>query len=463
MKSFYLFFSFLVIFSSSLIASNQENVDSLKEQINNSFDNNVKLKKYWELFNAQQALNPREGLDEMKKYNLLAIEHGTESDKANSFWAIAKINFKKGNLDASFENYVLSNKWYKIANNREQVANGLKNIGIIFQFVEEYDKAYSYYYDAIDIFKELKLESEEINTYRSISICKEKEGKFSEALKYADRGLQKAIASNDNKYINILYNRIGNTYYAMNNYEEARKMYFNSIAHYASLKKEVKVAAYAYNNIGETYMEQGDIEKAHEFFQMALVEKEKYGNKNVLGSTLLNIGKLYIQDNDPINAIRFLDRAITNLNKERINSNLISAIEAITLSYKIGVENNLVDNVSPMIEYNKLLTEQFARVQEQRIKLVQKHNQYMLEKSLETQELQASIGQLKSTKLYLIWGGIFIVCLFLFLIYLMNKALVKAQRKSFEVATTLHEMQKILGNSFQRMKEDDTFTVTTKK
>ena len=456
-------FCLLVItlfFTSSLVVA-KENLQDLINKLNESKQTNQKLEVYLKIYKETLKKDNDLAYKYALEYNELAIFSNSSYHKAYSYWALARLNELLGKLDDSFENYLQAIYWCKLAGLKDRVGYSLKNIGNIFQSVGEFDKAYQYYFDALDIYEELNLQPEIINAYRSISICKRKEGNFNDAFKYAERALKQAKYKKNDRHINILYNSIGITNYVIKDYRQAREMYIQSIENIDNLNNKTEVLAKAYNNIGETYREEGKFNRAHQYFQKALAEKRKLKNPSFTSSTLLNIGKLYLMENNHFEAIKFLEEAVSNMDQNIINENLIDAIRESTRAYELAKNEGLNVDYEPMIAHNKILSQQFNLTQQMRMELVQQHNQYMLDNSFEKQALQANIGQLQNTKLYLIWGAILIIVVFL--IFLMNQALKKAQRKSQEIIQTLNQMKGVLGKSFQRMLDDDTFTITTRK
>ena len=461
MKRFCLLFITL-LFSSTMVVANQ-NLQNLLDKLNTTEQTDQKLDLYWEIYEEIFKKDSKLAYKYAQEYNKLAILSTRLDHKSKSYWALARLNGLLGKLDDSFENYLQAIHWSKLAGLKERVGHSLKNIGNIFQNVEEFDKAYQYYFDALDIYEELNLKPQIINVYRSISVCKRKEGNFNDAFKYAERALSQAKYLKNDRYINIVYNSIGITNYMMEDYGQAREMYIRSLENIANLDNQTEVLAKAYNNIGETYREEGNFEKANEYFHKALAEKRKLNKPVLTASTLLNIGKLHLMENHYFEAINSLEEAISKMDQNIIDENLIDAIKQSTIAYELAKNEGLKVDFEPMIAYNKILSQQFDLTQQIRKELVQRHNQYMLDNSFEKQALQANIGQLQNTKLYLIWAGILIIVVFLVLIFLMNRALKKAQRKSQEIVQTLNQMKGVLGKSFQRMLDDDTFTITTKK
>lgn len=461
MKRFCLIF-IVVLFSSAVAVAN-DNLQNLLEKINSTEQTEERLDLYWEIYFETLAKDLDLSFKYALEYNKLAISSDRLDHKSNSFWALAWLNKKLGNLDKSYENYLLAIHWGRLAGLKERIGDGFKNIGNIFKEVSEFDKAYQYYYDALAIYEDLNLNPKIINTYRSISMGKWKEQNFDDAFKYAERALALSIRDQNDKYINILYNLVGMINHEAGDYRKAREMYFESINNIDSLVNKSEILGIAYNNIGETFSKQGDFEKAHAYFDKALKEKRFLNKPKTTAYTLQNLGKLYLMKNDYSRATTFLGESISLMDVNKIDEDLTGAIEEITKAYDSANNQGLNLDLSPLLAYNKILSKQFRLTQQMRKQLIEQHNQYMLDRSFEKQDLQANIGQLQNTKLYLIWAGVLIIAVFLFLIFLMNRALKRAQRKSQEIVETLNQMKGVLGKSFQRMLEDDTFTITTKK
>ena len=451
------------MFFVSVVALANDNLQNLLEKIDSTQQTAEKLDLYWEIYFEILAKDLDLSFKYALEYNRLASSSDLLNHKSNSFWALAWLNKKMGNLDKSYENYLLAIHWGRLAGLKERVGDGFKNIGNIFQEVSEFDKAYQYYYDALAIYEDLNLHPKIMNAYRSISLCKWKEQNFDDASKYAERALNLAIREQNDKYINILYNLMGMINYEIGDYKKAREMYFESITNVDNLVNKSEFLGIAYNNIGETFSKQGNFEKAHAYYNKALKEKRFLNKPKTTAYTLQNLGKLYLMKNDFRRATSFLRESISLMDVNKIDEDLTGTIEEITKVYDLANSQGLSLDLSPLLAYNKMLSKQFRLTQQMRKQLIKRHNQYMLDRSFEKQALQANIGQLQNTKLYLIWAGVLIITVFLFLIFLMNRALKKAQHKSREIVQTLNQMKGVLGDSFQRMSDDDTFTIITKK
>ena len=310
-----------LIFTSTLVVADQD-LQSLLNKLKATDQTDQKLELYWQIYHETYKKDFNLSLTYALEYNKIANLSDRLDHKSNSFWALAWLYEDLGQLDNSLENYLLAIHWSKLAGLKKRVGHSFKNIGNLFQRVEQFEKAYQYYFDALDIYEELNLKPQIINTYRSISICKRKEEKFSEALKYAERALKLAKYSKNYKFINIINNGIGNIYFAMEDYKKARKMYLLSIDEIEKLDNQMIVLSKAYNNIGETYLETGNLSQAKRYFEKTLKLKLKTGNKNLIASTLINLGKLTLVERKTDSAVIFLESALSLMDSSEINVNV---------------------------------------------------------------------------------------------------------------------------------------------
>ena len=349
MKRFCLLF-IILFFTSTMVVANQ-NLQNLLDRLNTTEQIDQKLELYWKIYKVaikkDRSLTYRYALE----YNKLAILSTLPDHISNSYWALAWLNGLQGKPDKALENYLQVIHWSKLAGQKKRVAHGLKNIGNIFQSLEEFDKAYQYYFDALDIYRELDLKPETINVYRSFSICKRKEGNFNDSFKYAEIALKLAKHSKNYEYLNKMYNSIGITYYLLKDYEKAREMYLLSIDEIENLDNQVKVLSKAYNNIGETYLETGELSQAKWYFEKALKMKLSIKDKNLIASTLINLGKLALVEHKPDSTIIFLERTLSLIDSTVINDNLRMASSLLVQAYE-SKKNPSQEDYKRILELN---------------------------------------------------------------------------------------------------------------
>lgn len=463
MKRFFLFVLIFGFVLDILAAGTNEKTDSLISVLNRTIQPEKKIPVLLRLSEMYYHTNFEEAYKYANQLNKLVSTHGTFEDQANAALNLGDVFKFNGQFDLAVINYLSSVDLYRKADLDLEMAEALTSIGYIFYHIQEYDQAKQYYYDALYLYDKNNFSKYVIRTNYNLSTCFRKEKKYTEALKYTNKALNLSRKIKDQTSINETYNYIGVIYFEMGEYQLARQNYLNSIKSIDHKENRTLRLSYGYNNIGETYREEGNLSKAYEYFQKALIEKNKLNKPELIASTLLNIGKLHLIKSEYLKAINVLEDAVSKINPRIVNEKLTETIEVMTKAHKMANEKGLDVDLKPLIVYNEILGNQFKLTNEMRKSLVEQHNQYMLQNSFEKQALQANIGQLQNTKLYLIWGAIFVVVVFLVLIFLMNQALKKAQRRSQEMVMALTQMKGVLGKSFQRMAEDDAFTITTKK
>ncbi|MDN5215957.1 tetratricopeptide repeat protein [Fulvivirgaceae bacterium BMA12] len=460
------FFIIILIFgfvsNKNTVQANNE-IDSLIATFNTTLQPAQKIPVLLRLTELHFNSDFEKAFEYANELQMLTSQYGTIQDKATAAWYFGKVYRYNGQFDLAVVNYLFSAELFGEADLGLDLAGVLNDIGYIFYKVQEYEQAKQYYYDALFLYEKHNASESIIRINFNLSTCFREEKKYNDALRYTDQALKLAERIMDQVSINKTYNYIGTIYFEKGEYQLARENYLNSIKNINEKENKALRLSYGYNNIGETYQEEGDLTRAHNYYKKALAEMQKLSKPALLVNTLLNIGKLHLAENDCLQAISALSNAISKVNPKIIDERLIETVEKLNEAYKIANERNLEVDLKPLIAYNEILGNQFKLTNEMRKSLVEQHNQYMLQNSFEKRALQANIGQLQNTKLYLIWGAIFVVVVFLVLIFLMNQALKKAQRKSQEMVMALTQMKGVLGKSFQRMAEDDAFTITTKK
>jgi len=100
--------------------------------------------------------------------------------------------------------------------------------------------------------------------------------------------------------LGVIYSQEGNYYVALENYQNALKIYLE-IDDKNSISK-------AYNNIGVVYKSQENKPKALEYFKKALAIQEETGEQTV-PVTLTNIGVIYFEQNNSSQAINYYNKA----------------------------------------------------------------------------------------------------------------------------------------------------------
>ena len=204
----------------------------------------------------------------------------TDTTKVTIYNNLAN-NFKEINPDSTTfyatKAMVLSQKAnYSFGLATSYINNGNANI-----VLGNYKKATAYFNSAKESFQKL---SESNKNKKSIK-----------------NGLARSFAS-----LGVIYSQEGNYYVALENYQNALKLY-QEIGDKNSISK-------AYNNIGVVYKSQLNQAKALEYFKKALKIQEEIGEQTV-PVTLTNIGVIYFEQNNFAVALNYYTKAKNEFGK----------------------------------------------------------------------------------------------------------------------------------------------------
>jgi tetratricopeptide (TPR) repeat protein len=206
----------------------------------------------------------------------------------------------------------------------EITAASYNNIGNVYDYLGDYDKALEYHNKALEIRKEVLVENhpDTAGSYNNIGDVYANLGKYDKALKYHNKALEifkDVLGENHPKTANS-YNNIGIVYNNLGDYDKALEYYIKAL----EIKKTVlgenhPATAGSYNNIGVIYDELGDYDKALEYYIKALKIKEFVLGENhpKTASSYNNIGVVYYELGDYDKALEYYIKA-WEIFKERL-------------------------------------------------------------------------------------------------------------------------------------------------
>lgn len=204
---------------------------------------------------------------------------------------LGNISMDKGDFNKSLLHYIQS---YKISqgNSYKNMANAVKNIGIIYYYLGDLDKSRDFYAKALKLFELINDKEGMASCLGNIGLIYNYQGNYPNALQYYLKALKlQELTGNKNGISNVnIY--IGSIYIGMKDYKNALPYLLKAsqIADDAGLKK---VASSAYNNIGIVYDDTGDLPKAMEYFKKSNNLSKEINDIRGNASTLANIGIVY--------------------------------------------------------------------------------------------------------------------------------------------------------------------------
>lgn len=228
----------------------------MKTQVNNILGNIYFFKdefdsaaKYYGIA-AQMALKSKNYEEVSRNYNGLGMSYFRQGDYAEAL----QINLKALNLVDSLDLNIRTGSIYGV-------------IGIIYQNLNKYEEAYQNYEKAIAA-DSIKSDPRGVITWKiNWAIALEREGK----------------------------------------YDESEAIYFQSLAD-SKTYNYPRLTANVLTNMGALYKKKGDIIKSIETFEKAYKLADEIGATHLIAFDIQNLGSLYLENNDPEGAKKYLLR-----------------------------------------------------------------------------------------------------------------------------------------------------------
>jgi len=195
-----------------------------------------------------------------------------ENDSLNigySYKLMGDAGIYGGNLKAAEQNYLKAITVFKSINKQEQISNTKNNLGAVYQFSGQYDKA-------IELYKE---------------------------------SLKKSISMNDTLSVSKSYNNIGALYVKMGDNDKAIE-YLNKSLNYKKILLDSVGISKTLLNIGNIFLNEKNNLKAIEYYENALDIKMKIGDSLNISTALSNIGLAYKNMSNYNKAVKYYLQAL---------------------------------------------------------------------------------------------------------------------------------------------------------
>ncbi len=200
------------------------------------------------------------------------------------FSGIGSVNFKLKNYKKALEYYFKSLNIAKEINDKFGIARGLNNIAAVYGDIDDYNKACQYFKESLKINKELRNSKAEGLNYMNLGGINQRQKNYHETFEY----LQQAL---------LIFKNLNHTLYI----------------------------AKCQLNLGAYFLETNDIKRSLEYTKTAFEEGEKHGFKIVVHNSAELLSKIYLSENDTLNAFKYdiiKYRMRDSLNIEKSNAEL---------------------------------------------------------------------------------------------------------------------------------------------
>jgi tetratricopeptide (TPR) repeat protein len=144
----------------------------------------------------------------------------------------------------------------------------LNNIGLIYDYLEQYDKALKYYFQSLSL---IISDQDKSMSFNNIGITFAKIKQYDQAIQYLQNSLQlrKIVYPDNDIQIGISYSNIAITYLSIQQFNKAFE-YFHFALKYFQFDQPNLYKAIIYQNIANAFQQTNHFKKAFQFYQDSL-------------------------------------------------------------------------------------------------------------------------------------------------------------------------------------------------
>jgi tetratricopeptide (TPR) repeat protein len=343
------------VLCSSAFAQNQVRLDSLQLELASASEDTLRINILLKISDLYASHNYLTAIDFAKQANEIAGKSGIKEREARAESAIANIFTAMGDYKNASKHYFLALRFYESENDSLRILSMHNNLGVVYDRLEEFDKALSHYFIARDMFNHLRPVQQNLfpvpSLYNNIANIYQTKGDFKSALEYYEKSLSLAVDNNNKVVEGIALNNLGKL-------------------HFLDLK---------------------DPEKALDYLLRGLAVREAYGDKGEIAKSLVVLGKYYLDNHNLAEGRRYSERAIalgSEIGSLDILKNGYSSLSEIEEA--AGRHQQALDAYKTFKHFNDSIQNQFAHSEITRLQL-----QYDFEKTETQREEKAAQSRIR--------------------------------------------------------------------
>ncbi|MFH0733049.1 MAG: tetratricopeptide repeat-containing sensor histidine kinase [bacterium] len=303
------------------------------------------------------------------------------------------------------------------------ISNSLRLLGSAYRNFDTYDKALSFFLEALQIDLKYGTPQTISTSYNNVGIIYIKIEEYNIALKYFNKALKYCFQSDDEKSLANIYNNLGTVYNAINNYDKAFEFY-NKALDIFERNKNLTGISKILNNIGYLKETINDYKAALEYYEKSLVIKRNLGKTNDIINTLQNLASTNLNLGNTDKAIELLNESISLALQIKHHKLLADGYLLLTYAYFYKHDLNKSSKYKNLfLKANEQLRkeERLQKIAELRIKYETDQKKNENEYLLNTYKLQQNYF-------------IILASVFLFIIFLVSNRY-RIKRKSHKLLT----------------------------
>jgi len=341
MKVFKLVLIFTLCFASNWVFSQNPKVDSLKNLLNTSNEDENKVRILNEISGEYKFIDPKIMLQYAEKALQLSNELKFKKGEANANLNLGNYNIITGDYPAALQNFSSAQIIFEQElENNSDANNDLKNglarayasIGIVFSEQSSYAKALTYDLKALKIYEAINNLDRSARLYNNIGIVYKALNENDKALEFFTKCLKNQQDSKDEN-IGITLTNIGNIYLLEKNYSKANINYLKAQEMFVKYPNPRGLGE-LYNNQGRYFKKTNDVVKALESFEKAIVQFNAIEDKFGISDTYFYMGEIYLEQNDLNKALTYTTKSLELSKELEVKDQIVNCEKRISEIYE---------------------------------------------------------------------------------------------------------------------------------
>ncbi|MCT4582207.1 MAG: tetratricopeptide repeat protein [Flavobacteriales bacterium] len=360
----------------------------------------------------------------------------------------AGVSVKLGNLFYAKSKLYLSQYYFKYAadiykeqEEEELYAEQLTNIGVLNEVTGDYTASIAYYFEALSIFKRLKLELKTSYIYNNLGIVYQQLKEKDKSLMYYKKGLEVVLDLGRKDLSASKYNNIASLFEEFDGELDSALVYYHKAYKAAVLDSNFLTISAIEANIANVYIRMGELEKADSLLSNALLKSELNHNNRTINLINRFKAELLLKKGNYVEADAFAQKTIALAQQESYKEIEIEGM--LILIESLVKQGDYEKAFNLLIHKNQLESELAGEKQKERVE--------QLNIRYDVQEKDNKIQMLELRKKIMVRRGwitaFIVVALFiilsisLYVIYLKNKhsvLLIKQMQR--DIADYIHQL-----------------------
>jgi tetratricopeptide (TPR) repeat protein len=256
------------------------------------------------------SFQDKEELLRRKRINEHLLEKVRDREgKAKILGELGVIFYYSGELEKALEYYEKALELEEELEIKEGIASILGNIGIVYSTRGELDKALEYYRKVLKLYEELGIKEGMAIAIGNIGTIYQIKGELDKALEYYEKALKLHEELGRKREMGANLGNIGVVHGIKGELDKALEYHEKALKLHEELGGK-KGMAIALVNIGIVYRIKGEFDKASEYYEKALELDEELGRKEGMAIALVNIGGVYQDKGELEKALDYFEKGL---------------------------------------------------------------------------------------------------------------------------------------------------------